>query len=357
MEILGRYPFLKDYALQYLRDKKIDMDDLLKSRAYEEEREIAFNNIYACLKNESGMFKDWETRFLSYLISKIFLSSLGDDMITGRYANFERDILETNMQEDLVDISEDSMKTIREISSELGISLDIEEENNRLFFTIPFTQYIHYSGALGEKYKLLYQKLRNGHIWIERRRDLKDETNILRKILREAFVVKFKKEVEESEVSKDVKLLFKEKMEKVKQYKSEILSKYKNDIGKIESEYLPPCIKSIIANVQNGVNIGHEARFSMVAFLHHAGMNNEEILSIFSSAPDFNEKLTRYQVDHITGKSSGTEYSTPDCRYMEVSGLCVKDVAKDSLCKRDWMKHPFTYYKTKKKSAKNLPSS
>ena len=51
----------------------------------------------------------------------------------------------------------------------------------------------------------------------------------------------------------------------------------KEDLGKIESEYLPPCIKAIIANVQNGINIGHEARFSMVTFLHHAGMSNDEI--------------------------------------------------------------------------------
>jgi DNA primase large subunit len=81
-------------------------------------------------------------------------------------------------------------------------------------------------------------------------------------------------------------------------------------------------------------------------------MNNEQILALFSTSPDFREDLASYQIDHITGRSSGLEYLPPECRTMKTNGVCFNP---DSLCKREWMTHPLTYYRVKGKNKGKKP--
>lgn len=101
-------------------------------------------------------------------------------------------------------------------------------------------------------------------------------------------------------------------------------------------EAFPPCIATIISNVKAGKNVPHSARFALASFLLSVGMNVEDVLSVFSSAPDFNEKIARYQVEHIAGRrGSGKKYLPYKCENMRTLGLCVAD------CK---VKHPLMYY-------------
>ncbi len=75
-------------------------------------------------------------------------------------------------------------------------------------------------------------------------------------------------------------------------------------------------------------------------------MNTEDIMKLYASAPDFDEKKTRYQVEHITGRISGVQYTPPECSTMKSYNICFD---ADDLCRRDWMKHPLTYYRVKSK--------
>jgi DNA primase large subunit len=59
--------------------------------------------------------------------------------------------------------------------------------------------------------------------------------------------------------------------------------------------------------------------------------------------------LARYQVEHITGKISGTEYTPPNCDTLKSNNICFQP---DGLCKKTWMIHPLIYYKYKGKSRK-----
>ena len=54
----------------------------------------------------------------------------------------------------------------------------------------------------------------------------------------------------------------------------------------------------------------------------------------------------RYQVEHITGKTSGTEYTPPGCDTMKSNSICFNP---DSLCNKEWMNHPLSYYRIKGK--------
>jgi len=171
-------------------------------------------------------------------------------------------------------------------------------------------------------------------------------------IIREAFVSRFVEDVEsQADRAKILSGVFREYLEELSELKDRYVSSYSQvELGEVNSEAFPPCMKAIIAKIQQGINVSHEARFSLVAFLHRIGMKNEDILNIFATVPDFRKDLTLYQIRHITGEISGKEYSVPKCATMRSFGLCIRDVAKDDLCNKKWMTHPLLYYKIKKEA-------
>lgn len=85
----------------------------------------------------------------------------------------------------------------------------------------------------------------------------------------------------------------------------------------------PPCMKAIMEALKAGDNLPHVARFAIATYLLKRGWDVEEVVNIFRNAPDFNEKITRYQVQHIAGQVGGRkEYSVPSCETMNTWGLC-----------------------------------
>ena len=88
----------------------------------------------------------------------------------------------------------------------------------------------------------------------------------------------------------------------------------------------PPCIGAIMDSVRRGDEVPHHARFALAAFLLNIGWSVDEVVDVFRTVPDFNEKVTRYQVEHIAGLRGGkTRYSAPSCDWMRSHGLCVSE--------------------------------
>ncbi len=103
-------------------------------------------------------------------------------------------------------------------------------------------------------------------------------------------------------------------------------------------------MKKLLEMIRAGENVPHTGRFAIVAFLHTLGMDSETILSTFATSADFDESKSRYQIQHITGEISGTEYTPPECSTMKSYGICFDP---DSLCDKEWMGHPLKYYRLK----------
>ena len=105
--------------------------------------------------------------------------------------------------------------------------------------------------------------------------------------------------------------------------------------------------------LEDGENLSHSGRFALAAFLHKAGADAEAIVDAYRGAPDFDESVTRYQVEHITRKDGGQGYEPPDCATLRTHGLCARDGdpkareplgrAKDPLCFEEWLRHPLQY--------------
>jgi DNA primase large subunit len=152
-------------------------------------------------------------------------------------------------------------------------------------------------------------------------------------------------------VDDEILKAFGQDIEEIRGILEEERTKYKQkDYGRASIVRFPPCMRKLLAMMQAGENVPHSGRFALVAFLHKLGMNSDEILETFATAPDFDESKSRYQIQHITGEISGTEYTPPECSTMKSYGTCFEP---DKLCEKDWMNHPLTYYKAKGKRFKS----
>jgi len=103
----------------------------------------------------------------------------------------------------------------------------------------------------------------------------------------------------------------------------------------------PPCMAAIRARVAEA---GHKELFSLAAFMINRGYSKEEVLSVLAERPDYNERVARYQVEHIAGeRGSRTRYRPPSCSTMRTYGLCVEG---GSLCPKN-IRNPLDYRQAK----------
>jgi DNA primase large subunit len=106
---------------------------------------------------------------------------------------------------------------------------------------------------------------------------------------------------------------------------------------------MPPCMKNLLSLLQTSKHISHMGRFAMAAFLLNIGTNEEDLLKMFKAFSDFDERIARYQVEHIAGKrGSRRKYTAPNCATMRTHGVCVNP---DELCAT--ITHPLSYYRRK----------
>ena len=110
-----------------------------------------------------------------------------------------------------------------------------------------------------------------------------------------------------------------------------------------ESEY-PPCIKNLLSRTTKGQHLSHTERFTLVTYLIHQRVSIDDVVSLFSTVSDFQEKKTRYQVEHLAGlRGSRTPYKTYNCSTLQTHGVCVNP---DQICRT--IRNPLTYHLRKK---------
>lgn len=93
--------------------------------------------------------------------------------------------------------------------------------------------------------------------------------------------------------------------------------------GVIVEEAFPPCMSDILIRARRGEHLSHHERFAIATFLLNIGAEIDYVVDVFRNMPDFNEKITRYQVEHLAGlRGSGKKYATYSCEKMKSLGLC-----------------------------------
>ena len=106
--------------------------------------------------------------------------------------------------------------------------------------------------------------------------------------------------------------------------------------GIIREEFFPPCIRKLKDALMRGEHLSHHQRFALATFLLNIGADSDYILNLFKNSPDFNEKIARYQIEHLAGmRGSRKKYKVYSCEKMRSLGICISECGTKS---------PITYY-------------
>ena len=134
-----------------------------------------------------------------------------------------------------------------------------------------------------------------------------------------------------------------------RRYASSVEERFIEELpGGMNEDALPPCIRELLSAAKDGRHISHLGRFTLTSFLLNIGVKPSEIVDIFRSSSDFNERMTRYQVEHIAGRrGSGTKYIPPSCETLKTHGLCP---GSSDMCKG--VNHPLAAYRRRARSFK-----
>jgi len=330
---LAKYPFLSDAKI-YVRKEAPTVQELLEDPLFERARLIAIDRLdNAFHHNDVGdrsLITETEAlmELLSYPIARMITVCIGDSFLTKRYALGEAVHLYKNLLKETIDFLLYGAKEF-----ELDIQFDVDEDR----LSISFIHYLRYAPTRYKTWKMINREMIDGYITINH----KD----LCRLLQEALRHRVNNELKDKICHPMVQSFFSEDITRIK---NKVLMHRKKmetaPIGRLDVAKLPPCLKDILAAIQSGENVPHMGRFALVAFLSSLKMTANDIVKVFSTAPDFEEEKTRYQIEHITGTTGATTYTAPGCDKLKTYGLCPSEKI-DELCRIT--NHPLNYYRKK----------
>jgi len=333
---LASYPFLKESA-SYLKENGPTLKELLHDIAYERTRTLGKERVLEAIAE--GKIEDHSltteaeslAELLSYVAARILVSCVNDPYLTKRYALAEAKTANVRLQNE-------DFGFVVEVAKEMDLDVRLEDG----ICKIHLIHYLRNTSQMRSKpWKIANQDLQNGYIILNK--------SHLARVIQQALQSRIEGELP-GEVNDEILKDLGQHITDIQKVLEERKGTFKaEDFGKIRVTKLPPCIRLLLAKVQAGENLSHSGRFALTAFLHALGMSADEIMQLFSTSPDFDESKTRYQIDHITGKISGTEYTPPECSTMKSYGICF---GEDNLCRKEWMTHPLKYYRIKDRGTK-----
>ncbi len=248
---------------------------------------------------------------IAYIFSKIAVSNLSDALrhkFAVREARRYREMLEN-----------ESAEFLKIVALDFGIKVKVAN-NPKDVFKVDVVDYL--KGAVkirDDEWKLVNRRLEGGFVFLTKSEFIRILEEYLRDRLSEKIDIK---------MDLGLKLKFETKVEEFDV----------KDLG-IKVECYPPCMKKILSDLRNGLNVPHSARFAIAAFLLNIGVSIDDVVNIFRTAPDFDEDKTRYQVEHIAGqRGKGEEYVCPSCETMRSYGNCYPDENCSNI------NHPIRYY-------------
>lgn len=202
----------------------------------------------------------------------------------------------------------------------------------RYQYAIPILQYLELASKRlihDPLYSPINHPVWSGRIYLDKEVFIRVlEEHIYNTIIRQVMEAEPSSSSEYLELVEEVKSRIGEYMTKPStravEYKEKLESMYVGE-GRLVlvEELLPPCMKKMLESLKTGGNPSHAERFSFAAFLGQIGLDVDEILEYFKNTPDFNEKIARYQIEHILGlRGSKKKYMPHNCENLKSSGIC-----------------------------------
>ncbi|MDR0198911.1 MAG: DNA primase large subunit PriL [Methanomassiliicoccaceae archaeon] len=327
----ARYPFLEESAA-FAESHSADIVSLIMSPSYSDARRRGMNRVLESIKRSEVSYVPLSfeherlMEVMSYPYARILVSCLNDRFLTRRYALAESVRMSILLEDERPD-------AVISIAKELKVGAVLRDD----MLMMHFTDYLKLSSRIkSADWKLVNSELFGGHVFLSDRKFCRALQNALQDKIESELPLPVPNDIKAA-VMKDVK--------HVELVLNDMKTKFGDSVGgDVSVTEFPPCMRALLAGTQNGLNLPHSGRFALVSFLHALGMDSEQIMALFSKSPDFDESKTIYQVRHITGELSGTEYTPPECSTMKSYGICFEP---DNLCGSEKVVHPLIYYRIK----------
>ncbi|MGA8542988.1 MAG: hypothetical protein WB947_05570 [Thermoplasmata archaeon] len=343
--LFAEYPFLAG-AEALLGGEAVSVRGLLSDSAYARARSIGRARVLAAADDPRAR-KDVEelagaepdVRYLSFLFAQILLAAAPSPAALRRWAVAESK--RTHARLSTVPVEE-----LVEVARRLGFTMEGVARDR---VALALLDYLHLAVPVREAdFRLARQEVEHGTVVVDRVRAAR--------LLQEAVRLRLGVAVALSEDARET----------VRQQEAELFTTIAERMpmpiaravggpSAIQPALFPPCIRKMQRSLQAGENLSHAGRFALAAFLHRVGADFETIVDAYRGAPDFDESITRYQVEHITHHDGGVGYEPPECETLRTHGLCYRegdpaaslaaDRAPDPLCHESRLRHPLQYYR------------
>jgi len=308
---IAKYPFLAE-AGQYLKDKGFSLDQFgtdpdlkpILDKAYNRIEIATTGKIY---RSEVASLEELDLEVFSFLLAVILLKLSGMNTLIRRFSLAEARRAEKYLEKDLADISN---KTKEELATRIVkelFSLNVQKEED--YFVIPISDYLKHAVNFHEReWKLINRRVENGRVFLTSH----ETVRLIRKEL-------------DNYISSKIRTTGTPTMiDALKKPVERLVSLAKKfSVPTVVSTEYPPCIKHAIDVLDKGENLPHSGRFLLATYLLGRGQTVEQIAPLFKNAPDYNERITFYQLNHLKGSTgSGIEYKCPSCERVNSKDLC-----------------------------------
>ncbi len=343
--LYGEYPFLPG-AEALAEEMAVSVRGLLEDGAFEVSREIGRARVLAAADDPRGTSTIEELsraapeiQFLSFLFARLVLSAAASPAPLRRWAVAESKRAHARLRSS-------SIEELGEVARRLGYPIT-ELASSEVALSL--TDYVRLAVPIRDaEFRLGSQDVRHGQVEVSRERAARLLQEAVRSEL--ARPMPIEEGARAAIRAREAALL-----EEISRRVPLPVARPGANTAELRPDRFPPCIRKMRRSLEHGENLSHAGRFALAAFLHRAGADLETIVDAYRGAPDFDESITRYQIDHITHRDGGKGYEPPECATLRTHGLCIRDGdssgptpldrARDPLCFEPFLRHPLQYYR------------
>lgn len=312
VEDLAKYPFL-DEAGEYFKNRGLSLEDISQSD-YSGVIERAKQRILQAIRirEVSGEITSPEIELQSFPISLMLVKATNLEHLISRYSFAEAVRVEKFLKEEREELVTQIFKNILKIDV---IPVNSKKSYPLFNYKIQIIDYLKRATRFHElEWKLVNRVVDQGYVYLKKNeliRLIRQEIeNMIRERLKGLPIPQLPFNLQKT--VQDISFL------------SPPPPKISDRI-KVSPDNYPPCVKTALSMLKKGENLPHYGRFLLTTYLVNIGSSIEDILSLYSRSPDFNERISKYQIEHIAGLRGGrVKYSSPSCRTLITHSFCFK---------------------------------
>jgi DNA primase large subunit len=235
---------------------------------------------------------------LSFALARALVLYVDDDWLRRRWALAEAARVERLLHGE-------SDEVLLYVINDLGLKTKKIEDGK---WVMHFSQYLHLSRRLGTepRWKLVNRLMDKGLVTLTQ----PEVIRLVREWLYDSFI-------------QTKTLPTNWHPEEAKAIKEALQKRAAKTVAPAPSMEWAPCMVALRNRVADASHFG---LFALAAYMAQKGYEVREIVDVLRVRSDFDEKIARYQVEHIAGqRGSRIKYRPPSCQSMKTHGLCIED--------------------------------